>query len=75
MARFDDPSVLCPFYREENAQSVICEGPNRFSKVHLCFTPPSKKKEFKRQYCMAHYRECELARALYRMWEEKESEE
>jgi len=71
MNNYEDPSVLCPFYKEERPFALICEGPNTYTSVHMCFHPTSRKKSYKQTYCMDHYNDCLLAKGLNKMWDEK----
>lgn len=74
MARNEDPAVLCPFYKEENEVTLICEGPVPDATMRMRFHEKGKMKIYKLRYCDRDYRKCPLACGLFRMWENKEKE-
>jgi hypothetical protein len=46
-----DPNVKCPFYRQETAVKICCEGMTKQSSTHVVFTSLEGKKEHKNKYC------------------------
>lgn len=57
--------ALCPFYRMEDAQSVVCEGVGPSWSIRLTKDGKSgNAKGYKRKFCYAKWEECIIAKAL-----------
>lgn len=67
-----DKSVICPFYSEEEAQKIICEGLEPGTAVHLTFASPSLLREHKHKFCCKDsFKQCRLAQTLFKKYEEE----
>lgn len=53
-------SALCPFYKREDQQMIICDGVYPNSSTHLAFGNASECLEYKRKHCRKDYNECEI---------------
>ncbi len=54
----------CPFYHCEQTNSLLCEGLADSSTLHMVFTNPQKKTNYKKTHCNADYNACPIARIL-----------
>ena len=68
-----DKSVLCPFYSEEDAQMILCEGVEDNTSLHLAFGSPACLKAYKHRFCCGtKFKKCRIARMLYQKYEEED---
>lgn len=63
--------TLCPFYKKETGDRIVCEGVPDQTVTSLNFTSANAKNEFKTIYCEANYKACPYARILYDKWDSK----
>jgi hypothetical protein len=70
MAKFEDIGVKCPYYSWEEGNRLCCEGVNKISRVQLMFDTKEGRREYERQRCKRCWKDCPLAQALNKMWEE-----
>lgn len=55
-------NIKCPFYKEENKNTIKCEG--LFSpELTNNFLTAKKKQEYREAHCCVKYMECELYKA------------
>ena len=59
----DSKYVLCPFYKDETAHAIRCEGLISEACVNN-FQAPTQKKEHEKNICCKKYKECRLFKAL-----------
>ena len=70
-----DKAVLCPFYNEESAQIIFCEGIEPDTTTHIAFSSKAHIKNYKHRYCEnQRYKRCWIARMLTLKYEEEENE-
>lgn len=56
-------TVLCPFYKNDQEKSIVCEGV--YSKcIILSFGKKAKKDEHVKYYCARNFKECEIYKIL-----------
>lgn len=65
--KYDNPYVVCPFYKGEKKSEIFCEGLFKNSKLHFAMSPSSKKARFRRAYCERDYERCPIARMHFRI--------
>lgn len=51
-------SALCPFYKCQNAQVIVCTGEENGSNLHYSFATPAQRKAFERAHCESCYKGC-----------------
>ena len=71
MAKYEDPIVKCPFYSWEEGKKLCCEGVNKISSVQIMFDTKEGRRDYERKRCKKGWKECPLAQALTRMWEDQ----
>ena len=64
-----DALVQCPYYREEDAQSVYCEGVQSGSRLRLGFLGRKQKKTYGDRFCRDSWKTCRIADMLNRMYD------
>lgn len=72
MGTYISSYALCPFYHKEDGQKLYCEGVVDGTSIHLAFGSARVCREYKGEFCRAHYKECRIARMLYQKWEEED---
>lgn len=65
-------SALCPFYKCQNAQTIICSGQEAGSNLHYSFATPNQRKEFERAHCESCYQGCKGYMHHVQLLEEKQ---
>lgn len=69
--RMVSKSVICPFYTEEDRQTIFCEGLEPGTSVHLAFSTPPLLKTYKKRFCeCTRYKKCLIAQMLFKKYEE-----
>lgn len=72
--RREDREVLCPFYTEESAQVIFCEGIEPDTTIHIAFPTKTHIKDYKHRFCESQrYKKCRIARMLLLKYEEEEN--
>ena len=59
-----DAMVQCPYYREEDAQSVYCEGVEDGSRLRLGFMGRKQKQAYSEGCCRSGWKHCRIAGML-----------
>ena len=62
-------SALCPFYKREDQQMIVCDGVEPNSTTHLAFSNASECRAYKQKHCRNEYTECEVYRMLEVVYE------
>lgn len=68
--------VTCPYYVDNDRESIICEGLKDDMRCRHTFTYPSStdrhdsRKDYMNEYCCDKYQECLWAQAMERKYEE-----
>lgn len=77
MSSYISKRVLCPFYKDApfGKQSVICEGVEQNSSIHLAFGNRVHHSLYMEQYCCKDYDSCRIANMLYQKYEEDEKKD
>lgn len=63
--------VICPFYKGECVSEIHCEGVAKGSKIRICFSTPSNRKEYERRCCQSYFMKCPIAQMQNRIYKEK----
>jgi hypothetical protein len=73
MRNYMDKSVVCPFYSQEEALKIHCEGYNIGTRLHLCFDCKERMKAHKARYCndIKGYQSCPLNPVIMAQYEEE----
>ena len=61
---YEDANVGCPYYNEESARRIICEGLSDHSTTQQIFPARDEKVRFKQTHCCANWKSCPLTKAL-----------
>lgn len=61
--------VECPYYREDDAQAVYCEGVEAGSRLRLGFTGRQQKRGYCDGYCRDNWKGCLIAGMLNRKYD------
>lgn len=69
--RYTVSSAKCPYYREQEAQKIICEGFEHSSAIHATFATPSQREDYQKKYCFTHWNRCGIT-CGHRCMEEEE---
>jgi hypothetical protein len=67
---YADVEVVCPFFREQAAVTVTCEGPTDNTKVKLLFYSKNQKDIYMQLRCCGAYHGCRLAKMAEGKYEE-----
>ncbi len=67
---YDSARTLCPFYVDETARKLSCEGVG-CNKLSLVFLTPQEKKKHKRELCDGDYVSCEIYKLIYGKYQKK----
>lgn len=63
--RYVSKYAICPFYHNEDALVIYCEGVTDDTVIHLAFSKKEDKQEYKKALCCTpHYEKCLLANML-----------
>lgn len=62
-------STVCPFYKREDQQMIICDGISPNSSTHVAFGNASECLKYKQKYCRDECTECEIYRMLEVVYE------
>ena len=62
-------NAVCPFYREEASTAVYCEGTVEGSTLRLGFQSGEAACSYKALHCRGRWRDCPIARMLWKMKE------
>ena len=54
--------VVCPYYKELRNQSIICEGVQQKTTIHLAFPTKDGCEEYMDAKCRACYTDCWIAK-------------
>lgn len=62
--RFVSNACLCPYYKAQNRNEVICQGPRAGTSLHLAFSSPAERKDYQKVTChkMDYDEKCLIAR-------------
>lgn len=74
MRYYCSKQVQCPYYHQEVAQKLMCEGPVDKTTTQLSFTFKVEKTEYKKQHCTnsSGWKTCRIAKMLDDKWAENE---
>lgn len=67
MKYYQDNLVLCPYYKMERKQVIMCEGPDTDTGIHVTFCG-SKKTCYKNTFCKGDWKSCRIAKMLNDKW-------
>lgn len=72
MGSYFSSDILCPFYHDDDAQKIKCEGVVDGNTIHVTFGSSTKARQYKRDYCCKEYKECRIAKMLYAKYAEED---
>lgn len=61
---FEQVDVLCPFYKNDGIQRIVCEGLVSDSSITLTYMNKVDCKRQKKVFCCKNYKKCEVYRML-----------
>lgn len=65
--------AICPFYKDQERQKIICEGLEQGSSLHLTFATPDMRRAFEIGHCKCwDYEKCPLAEMHSKRYSEEE---
>ena len=67
---YKDVDVICPFFREQAAKYISCEGLTEDSIIKLWFRVQKSKELHSDVFCEGKYKNCEIYRMLEAKYEE-----
>jgi len=70
MKQYCSPIALCPYYRDESAGAVGCQGVSDQSYLRLSFDNRSAAFGYKRSRCKKSYRLCPVYRMLAQLYDD-----
>ena len=72
MQNYCDKYVVCPFYSQEAALKLHCEGFDIGNRIHLCFDCKERMKAHKQRFCcdIFNYEKCPLYTVIAKQYEE-----
>lgn len=53
-------SALCPYYKCESKQKIVCAGPKPLTCIHYTFGDAAECKKHKSTFCCAEYQRCPI---------------
>ena len=63
--RYVSKHVICPFYHNEDALVIYCEGVDNNTVIHLAFSKKEDKQDYKKALCCTpQYGKCRIAAML-----------
>lgn len=68
---WEGAEVGCPFYRENQAVAIKCEGPMDGSGVTISFLTKERRKAAMAAYCKRNWKQCPMFQAVCRKYEGK----
>ena len=73
MAQWQAKFVKCPFYRNHDANRIVCEGLAERNTINLVYESQTDKKEYMKDKCnsIEGCRSCHIYKLLDKMWEER----
>ena len=76
MKHYVSNAIMCPFYKQEQATKIHCDGVCRHNTVQLSFDDEDYKKYFRKIYCMniKGYYLCPIYLAIYQQYKEEGDE-
>ena len=74
MARWDDKTAKCPFFKTNEGKNIVCEGLSKDTKTMVCFNQARLKAEYKDKHCdsIKHYPDCAIAKMLMGKYEKND---
>lgn len=63
--RRESPWAKCPFYHNQEAWMVVCEGVSDGNTIHLCFGDSKRADEYRKEFCCGNYKKCIICQMLY----------
>lgn len=72
MVRYVSKYVVCPFYHNEDKQTMYCEGVITDATLLNSFRSNFDKSEYKTKYCcsMDGHKKCPVAESLYKKYDD-----
>ena len=67
---YKDVEVKCPFYKEQTARTISCEGITDDSIIKQYFSFPRSKELHVNVFCERKFENCEIYRMLVKKYEE-----
>ncbi len=64
----ESKEVKCPFYKDETAEAIRCEGTISVACANN-FRGREKKQSYKKQYCNTKYKDCEHYKAVAKKYD------
>lgn len=70
--KYDHRSALvnCPFFRGHTPTEIGCEGISNETSIRLIFPSKSARDRHEEIFCIEHFKNCELYRAIMEQYEE-----
>lgn len=77
MKHYESKAVVCPFYHQEQAMKIHCDGFGEDNTVQVSFTSKEAKMRHRKAHCLniKAYRKCPLYSAIESQFKEDESDE
>ncbi len=60
MKHYSSTAVVCPFYKQEQAMKIHCDGFNKYNTIQVSFKDEDYKREHRERCCLNinNYRNC-----------------
>ena len=74
MKHYQSSVIVCPFYNQETALKIYCDGINSHSSTQVSFDEKLHKEIHEKQFCkdIHHYPSCPIFGAVSKQFKENE---
>lgn len=76
MKHYQSSVIVCPFYNQETALKIYCDGINTHCSTQVSFVEKLHKESHEKQFCkeLHKYNSCPIYQAINKQYEENEDE-
>lgn len=76
MKHYESKAVVCPFYHQEQATKIHCDGVCQGNTVQISFITQEVKNKFRKDFCLniKAYTKCPIYQAIAKQWEDDSDE-
>jgi hypothetical protein len=76
MKHYESKAVVCPFYHQEQATKIHCDGVSKDNTVQISFTNQEAKNKYRKDFCLniKTYTKCPIYQAIAKQWEDEDDD-